>query len=87
MNGRQDRSQKCALTAQKAKHILSCIKRSMASRSREVILILYSALLRLHLEGCIQMWRPQNRRNMGLCIQKRATEMIQGMEHPSMRNG
>ena len=46
-----------------------------------MILPLYSALLSLHLDCCIQICIPQNRRNMGLCIQKRATEMIQGMEH------
>ena len=58
MDGKLDMSQQCALTAQKANHILSFIKRSVASRSREVFLPLYSVLLKPHLKYCIQMWSP-----------------------------
>ncbi|GAB0178261.1 cAMP-dependent protein kinase inhibitor alpha [Grus japonensis] len=59
-------SQQCALAAQKANRVLGCIKRSVTSRSREVILPLYSTLMRPHLEYCVQLWGPQYRRDMEL---------------------
>ncbi len=81
--------QQYALTAQKSNCILGCNKRSMVSGSRKVISTLYSALVRPHLEQCIQMWSPQHRRDVDLlkCIHSRATKMIQGMEHLPVRTG
>ena len=88
MDGKLDTSKKCAPSAQKVNHTLGCIKRSVASRVREVILSISSALVRPHLEYCIQMWSPQYRRDMDLLehIQRRATKMIQGMEHLSYKD-
>jgi len=81
-------TQQCALTAQKANHTLGCIKRSMDSRSREVILPHYSALVRPHLESCIQLWSPQHRKDIDLLeqVQKRATKIIRVLEHLSYEN-
>ena len=80
MGEKLDMSQQCALASQKDKHILSCIKRSVASRLREVILPLYSALVRPH---CNQMWSPKYMRDMDLLehVQRKATKMVQGMDH------
>ncbi|KAK4830594.1 hypothetical protein QYF61_012020 [Mycteria americana] len=79
---KMDMRQQCALAAQKAKCILSCIRRNVASRSREVILPLYSTLVRPHLQYHIQLWSPQYRKDMDLS-RGGATKMMRGMEHLS----
>jgi len=59
----------------------------MGRRSREVILPLYTELVRSHLERCVQIWSPQYRRDMDALehIQERATKMTHGIEHLSSR--
>ncbi|KAF4797055.1 hypothetical protein TURU_077949 [Turdus rufiventris] len=55
---KHDMTLQCVLEAQKANPVLGLIRKSVTSSFREVILPLFYALVRPHLEYCIQFWGP-----------------------------
>jgi len=83
-----DMSNQCAHAAQKANHILNCIKRSMASRLRKGILPPCSALVRPHPESCIQLGGPQHKKDEELLewVWRRAPQIIRVLEDLSYKD-
>ncbi|CAM4321681.1 unnamed protein product [Lepidochelys kempii] len=82
---RMTMSCQCDMAVKKANVVLGCIRRGISRRDKEVLVPLYKALVRPHLEYCVQFWSPMFKKDEFKLeqVQRRATRMIRGMENLS----
>ena len=71
-------SEQCGIAASKGNQILGLIRRNITYKGKKLIIPLYKAIVRPHLEYCIQAWRPYHKKDIDTLerIQRRATKTI-----------
>ena len=74
-------SEQCRIEASKGKQVLGMIRRNITYKEKSLILPLYKAIVRPHLEYCIQAWCPYLRKDIDVLdkFQRRATKLIPGL--------
>ena len=78
MNANMKVSEQCRIAASKGNQVLGMIRRNITYKEKSLIIPLYKAIVRPHLEYCIQAWNPHRRKDVDMLekIQRRATKLI-----------
>ena len=81
MNANMKVSEQCRIAASKGNQVLGMIRRNITYKEKSLIMPLYKAIVRPHLEYCIQAWNPYLRKDVDMLekIQRRATKLIPGL--------
>ena len=71
-------SEQCGIAASKGNQILGLIRRTITYKETQLIVPLHKAIVRPHVEYCIQAFRPYRRKDIDELerIQRRATKII-----------
>ena len=71
-------SEQCGIAASKGNQILGLIRRTITYKEKQLIIPLYKAIVRPHLEYCIKAWRPYRKKDIDKLerVQRRATKMF-----------
>ena len=79
INANMKVSEQCRIATSKGNQVLGMIRRNITENS--LIVPLYKAIVRPHLEYCIQAWSPYLRKDIDMLekIQRRATKLIPGL--------
>ena len=78
MNANMKVSEQCRIAASKGNQVLGMIRRNITHKEKSLIIPLYKAIVRPHLEYCIRAWNPHLRKDVDMLekIQRRATKLI-----------
>ena len=81
MNANMKVSEQCIIAASKGNQVLGMIRRNITYKDKSLIVPLYKAIVRPHLEYCIQALSLYLRKDIDMLekIQKRATKLIPGL--------
>ena len=81
VNANMKVSVQCRIAASKGNQVLGMIRRNITYKEKSLIVPLYKAIVRPHLEYCIQAWNPHLRKDIDMLekIQRRATKLIPGL--------